>query len=86
MKMNGTIYHLFILSLLSFFVFNTSASCVSTSCTCDGGRPQGQYCGLNLVILIATLLVSMNAIHKVEHVIMAFANPAMTVVVCNVLV
>ncbi|CAB4481371.1 unnamed protein product [Rhizophagus irregularis] len=45
MKMNGTIYHLFILSLLSFFVFNTSASCVSTSCTCDGGRPQGQYCG-----------------------------------------
>uniref|UniRef100_U9ULC4 Uncharacterized protein n=1 Tax=Rhizophagus irregularis (strain DAOM 181602 / DAOM 197198 / MUCL 43194) TaxID=747089 RepID=U9ULC4_RHIID len=47
--MNGTIHHRFNLSLLSFFVFNTSASCVSTSCTCDGGRPQGQYCGADFV-------------------------------------
>ncbi|RGB29435.1 hypothetical protein C1646_766586 [Rhizophagus diaphanus] len=44
--MNGIIYHLFILGLLSFFVFNTSASCdYNTKCTCDGGQPQGQYCG-----------------------------------------
>ncbi|PKC50262.1 hypothetical protein RhiirA1_486913 [Rhizophagus irregularis] len=41
---------------------------------------------VTLLILIATLLTSMNAIHKVEHVIMAFANPALTAVVCNVLV
>ncbi|PKC68500.1 hypothetical protein RhiirA1_392852 [Rhizophagus irregularis] len=47
--MNGTIHHRFILSLLSFFVFSTSASCVATPCTCDGGRPQGQYCGADFV-------------------------------------
>ncbi|PKY49360.1 hypothetical protein RhiirA4_545214 [Rhizophagus irregularis] len=52
MKMNGTIHHLFILSLLSFFVFNTSANCdYSTKCTCDGGQPQGQYCGIDFVDL-----------------------------------
>ncbi|PKK60022.1 hypothetical protein RhiirC2_793955 [Rhizophagus irregularis] len=46
--MNGTIHHLFILSLLSFFVFNTSANCdYNTNCTCDGGRPQGQYCDVD---------------------------------------
>ncbi|GET57757.1 uncharacterized protein OCT59_024649 [Rhizophagus irregularis] len=49
MKMNGTIHHRFNLSLLSFFVFSTSASCVATPCTCDGCRPQGQYCGADFV-------------------------------------
>ncbi|PKY35020.1 hypothetical protein RhiirB3_455313 [Rhizophagus irregularis] len=32
-------------NLLSFFVFNTSAACGPTSCKCDGGQPQGEYCG-----------------------------------------
>ncbi|CAG8670377.1 10483_t:CDS:2, partial [Funneliformis mosseae] len=46
--MNGSIHILFILGLLFFFVFNTSASCGPTSCRCPVGTKQGQYCGEQL--------------------------------------